>query len=332
MFRLEEITYLFGIILLGLFFVLYQNYKKQKKADWNSLGHDKTLRQSILLSKDKFYLKFILFTTAVFFSLIALTNPQYGKKKEKIKTQNIDVFIVLDVSQSMLCNDIKPDRLSRAQIWIKQFLDRFHTERIGFISFAGSAYLHSPLTTDIPTINLMASMAGPQNIGTQGTSIADAIKLATNSFAEDEGFHKVIVLITDGEDHEGEAIEASKQAVEKGISIFTIPLGSDQGAPVPNLNYGEQNHKTDHKGNPIISVPDRQLLKEIADITQGEFLEIDRGEENFETMKKQFNLLSRKDVTYHAFSSYESYYQYILFIAFLLLIAETIVSRKKNVS
>ncbi len=331
MFRLEEISYLIGLILLLLFFIMYQYYKNQKKAAWNILGNSKTLGSSVLLKKDYFHIRFLLFIAVIFLGVLALTNPQYGKKKEKIKTQNIDVFIALDVSKSMLCTDIKPDRLSRAQIWIKQFLDRFHTERIGFISFAGSAYLHSPLTTDIPTINLMASMANPGSIGTQGTAIADAIQLATKSFAEDEGFHKVIVLITDGEDHEGEAIEAAKQAADKGISIFTIPLGSDQGAPVPAFYDGMQNHLTDKEGNPVISIPNRSLLKDIADLTQGEFLEIDRGEENFESMKKRFDLLSRKDVTYHAFSSYESYFQYVLFIALTLLIFETLLTRKKNV-
>jgi Ca-activated chloride channel family protein len=330
MFRLEEIGYLSLLLVIPVFYILLLNYQRQKNATWDKLGIAKTLQNSRLLKKDKFNFKFILFLIIAFFGILALTNPQYGKKKEKIKTQNVDVFIALDVSQSMLCTDIKPDRLSRAQIWIKQFLDRFHSERIGFISFAGSAYLHSPLTTDIPTINLMASMAGPKNIGTQGTAIADAIRLATKSFADEEGFHKVILLISDGEDHEGEAVDAAKQAAEKGITIFTIPVGTEQGAPVPNMNYGTNSYKTNEKGELITSKPNRQLMQEIADATQSELLEIQNGDASFDILKKRFALLSKKDVTYNSFSSYESYFQYLLFIAFGLLIFETITMRRKN--
>ncbi len=330
MLRLEEIGYLILLIGIPVFYIIYLNYKKQLNATWKKLGNPKTLQNSKLISEDKFRLKFILFLIMSTLSILALTNPQYGKKKEKIKTQNVDVFITLDVSQSMLCTDIKPDRLSRAQLWIKQFLDRFHSERVGFISFAGSAYLHSPLTTDIPTVQLMSSMAGPKNIGTQGTAIAEAIRMATKSFGETEGYHKVILLITDGEDHEGKAIEAAKQAGEKGISIFTIPVGSEQGAPVPNMNYGSENYKTDEEGKLIMSKPNRQLLKDIADATQAEVLEIQNGDAAFENLKKRFALLSKKDVTYHSFSSYESYYQYILFLAFGLLIFETVLTRRKN--
>jgi Ca-activated chloride channel family protein len=330
MFRLEEIGYLILLIGLPVVYLIYINYRRQQNIAWEKLGNSKTLKNSRLIDKDKFSLKFILFLTVAGLSVLSLTNPQYGKKKEKIQSQNVDIFIALDVSQSMLCTDIKPDRLSRAQLWIKQFLDRFHSERVGFISFAGSAYLHSPLTTDIPTVNLMATMAGPKNIGTQGTAIADAIRMATKSFGDDEGYHKVILLISDGEDHEGEAIEAAKQAAAKGISIFTIPVGTDQGGPVPNMNYGSENYKTDNEGKVIISKPNRQLLKEIADATQADLLEIQNGDLSFETLKKKFALLSKKDVTYHSFSSYESYYQYILFLAFGLLVFETIITRRKN--
>lgn len=330
MFRLEEIGYLILILVIPVFYLLFLNYQKQKETIWKKLGNPKILLNSRFLPTDKFNLKFILFLVVTFLSILTLTNPQYGKKKEKIKTQNVDVFIALDVSQSMLCTDIKPDRLSRAQIWIKQFLDRFHSERIGFISFAGSAYLHSPLTTDIPTIHLMTSMAGPKNIGTQGTAIADAINLAAKSFADEEGFHKVVLLISDGEDHEGAALEAAKHAAEKGISIFTIPIGTEQGGAIPNINYGADNFKMDEKGELIITKPNRSLLKEIAETTQAELLEIQDGDASFEILKKKFALLSKKDVTYHSFSSYESYFQYILIIAFGLLIFETMIIRKKN--
>ncbi|MGB5026046.1 MAG: VWA domain-containing protein, partial [Saprospiraceae bacterium] len=152
MFRLESGYYLLLLLAIPVFYLLFLNYKKLLENSWSKLGIAATLKQSILGSGRLFKRKFILFNLVILFSVVSLTNPQFGKKKEKVKSQNVDVFLALDVSTSMLCSDIKPDRLARAQVWIKQFLDRFKSERIGFISFAGSAYLNSPLTTDLATI------------------------------------------------------------------------------------------------------------------------------------------------------------------------------------
>ncbi|MGB4969576.1 MAG: VWA domain-containing protein [Saprospiraceae bacterium] len=328
MFKFEENNYLILLVLLPVFYILYLNYKKSSMETWKKLGVYSTLKNFILVPNDKLNFKFLLFCFILLFSILGLVNPQFGKKTEKIKSQNIDVFIALDVSQSMLCTDIKPDRLSRAQIWIKQFLDRFRSERIGFISFAGSAYLHSPLTTDMPTIQLMTSMAGPKNIGTQGTAIAEAIELAMKSFGEKEGFHKVILLLSDGEDHEGAAIESAKKAAQKGITVFTVPVGTEQGGPIPNPIA--ENYRVDEEGKLIITKPNRKLLAEIAETGQGEILDMQNGELIFEALKKRFSMLARKDVTYQSFSSYQSYFQYFLLIAFGLLIFESFLTRKKN--
>lgn len=330
MFRIEESVYLYLFLLLPVLYLLYNYAQRKNETTLVKLGDLHLLRKLRLITLDKTGHKFILFLGILILTIVSLANPQFGKKKEKAKTQNIDVYLALDVSQSMLCQDIKPDRLSRAQLWIKQFIERFPSERLGFISFAGSAFLHTPLTTDLATIYNMVAAASPRNLGTQGTAIADAIQLAEKSFAKEEGFHKVIIILSDGEDHEGEIVEAARKAKEKGITLFTIPLGTDQGGPIPSMYQGGSNFRMDTEGNLIITKPNRSLLKQIAEEGGGEMFEIQSGDTGFETLRNKFNALARKEITYQSFSSYNSYFQYFLGLAILLLILETLIIRKKS--
>ncbi|MBK9109797.1 MAG: VWA domain-containing protein [Saprospiraceae bacterium] len=330
MFRIEESVYLFLFILLPVLYLLYSYAQRKNERTLVKLGELNLLRKLRLVVRDRASLKFFLFLSVIALTIVSLANPQFGKKKEKAKTQNIDVYLALDVSQSMLCQDIKPDRLSRAQLWIKQFIERFPSERFGFISFAGSAFLHTPLTTDLATIYNMVTAASPRNLGTQGTAIADAIQLAEKSFAKEEGFHKVIILLSDGEDHEGEIVESAQRAKESGITIFTIPLGTEQGGPIPSMYQGGSNFRTDPSGNLIITKPNRSLLKQIADAGGGDMFEIQSGDTGFETLRNKFNALARKEITYQSFSSFNSYFQYFLGLALLLLILETLMIRRKT--
>ncbi len=330
MFRFEEPIYFWFLLLLPLLFGLKAYYQSQRKKALSRLGDPNVLQSYFFPIRRYFNSKFWIFIAALFFIVFSLVNPQFGKKQEKARTQNIDVFIVLDVSQSMLCADIKPYRLSRAQLWIRQFIEHFPSERIGLISFAGSAYLHAPLTTDLATLYSMSSMVSPKSVGTQGTAIADALKLAMKSFAKEEGFHKVILLISDGEDHEGEAVEIAKKAKENGISIFTVPVGTEQGGAIPEPSRGEGQFKTDNKGQLIVTRPNRELLKEIAEQTGAELIEMQSGDSGFDLLSKRFSALARKEITYQSFSSYNSYFQIFLFIAFVLLLIETVWTRKKQ--
>lgn len=330
MLRFEEINYAYLLVLIPILVLAYKISRQQNTSMWKQLGNPLLLVKYLYahgkLVRFRQWILFIVFILLI----ISLVNPQMGKKKEKSRSQNIDVFITLDVSQSMLCTDIQPDRLSRAQIWIKQFIHRFPSERMGFISFAGSAYLHSPLTTDLATLLTMSASASPKNLGTQGTAIAEAIALAEKSFADEEGFHKVILLISDGEDHEGEIDEQVRSAKQKGITIFCIPVGTDLGSQVPSMYREYEQFRKDNEGNVVISKSNMELMKKIAEDSGGELIGLDSGEEGFELMKKRFSNLSRKEITYQSFSSYRSGYQYFLFFAFVLLCLETYWKRSNN--
>lgn len=330
MFRLEESVYLFALVLVPILWGISFYAKKTLIRRWSQLGNINVLQKSVYLPGQRNRSSVVVFGFVMSLLVIALCNPQWGQKKEKIRSQNVDIFIALDVSKSMMATDIQPNRLSRAQIWIKQFTERFPSERIGLISFAGNAYLQSPLTSDMATIQLLSSAMKPSSVGMQGTSIAAAIQMAVKSFPQKEGFHKVIIILSDGEDHEGESVEAAKSAHEAGVTIFTVPVGTSQGGALPNLDQPGEGYRRDEKGNVIISIPNRDLLDQVASAAQGERIELQDGENGFDKMKKRFSSLAKKEITYQSFSEYQSYFQFPLFLAMIIWLGDVLINRRKK--
>jgi Ca-activated chloride channel family protein len=180
------------------------------------------------------------------------------------------------------------------------------------------------------TIQLLSSAMKPSSVGMQGTSIAAAIQMAMKSFPQKEGFHKVIIILSDGEDHEGESVEAAKSAHEAGVTIFTVPVGTTQGGALPNLDQPGEGYKRDEKGNVIISIPNRDLLDQIASAAQGERIELQDGENGFDKMKKRFSSLAKKEITYQSFSEYQSYFQFPLFLALIIWLGDVLINRRKK--
>ncbi len=330
MFRFEEQNYFLLLLALPLIYFLYKWSIRKSEQKLNILGDYQILKRQISNPFKYQNYKIILFLLATTFSILALVNPQFGKRMEKVKSSNVDIFIALDLSTSMLAEDIQPNRLQRAQLWIKQFTERFSSEKIGLITFAGNAYIQSPLTTDIATIQLISSMASPKTIGTQGTSIAAAIEQATKAMQEQDGNHKILIIITDGEDHEDNVISEANKAKAQGISIITVPIGKDEGAYIPDIMSTSNSYKIDKDGKFIVSKPNRKLLQEIAESTQGEMIEITSGDEVFENLKKRFALISKQETTMQSFNNYESYFQYFLFLGICLYIAELLIQRPKT--
>lgn len=329
MFRLEEESYLFILLLLPILFFTYNYAKQYRQKIFSKLGEREILEPELSPQIKYFKWKSILFLLGFLFCILALINPQFGKQTEKVQSSNVDIFIALDVSTSMLAEDIQPNRLQRAQLWIKQFTERFPSERIGLISFAGNAYLQSPLTTDIATIQLISTTLTPQSIGTQGTSLAAAINQAYDVMQDQNGNHKVLILITDGEDHEEEVMTAVKKAANKGISIITVPIGKEEGAYIPVSTAAGRSFKIDKDGKYILSKPNRTLLREIAIEGKGEMIEITNGDEVFDSLKKRFALISKKATTMQSFSNYASYFQYFLFFGICFFIVDLLIVRKK---
>lgn len=320
MFRIESPYYFAFLIGIPLLIILSQFLIHRSNQLWKKLGNQDILSANFKSQSKNIRTKQVLIFLTYFFLVITIANPQYGLKKQKVKSQTAEIMIALDISQSMMAEDIKPNRLSRAKLWIKQFTDRFQGSKIGLISFAGNAYLQSPITSDAASINLLSSISDPQLASTQGTSLSAAIDLAIKSFSTQEGHHKLLLLITDGEDHEGEAVEEARRASNAGISIVCLPIGTEQGSPIP-ITYNNTNDvKRDKEGKVVYTKPNLKLLSEVSSAADGMVLDLNQGDQVFEYIQEKVKSILKKETSIQAFNEFESYYQIPLLLAIFCLL------------
>ncbi len=268
---------------------------------------------------------------AYVFLIIGLANPQIGSKLEKIQRKGADLIIALDVSNSMLSQDIRPDRLTRAVQGISKLVDRLEGDRIGIVVFAGKAYVQLPITTDYSAAKMFLSTISTQMVPSQGTAIGDAIDLAVESFKDDER-SKAIIIITDGENHEGDALESARAAAAKGIKIFTIGMGSPEGSPIPvyDANGRQTGYKIDRQGQTIISKLDETALQQIASAGNGIYVRASTGQDGLTKILDEINSLEKQEIETKMFSEYEGRFQYFLAISLLLLIIEFLIPERKS--
>jgi len=319
-FRFEHPEILFLLLALPLSWIIRHWLLARARRLLGLSGSRGTLSKSLASQPAAIRLEWFLWMSFLFFLILSLANPQYGLRRQNVQAGNAEIMIALDVSNSMAATDIKPDRLSRSQLLIRQITERFSSARIGLICFAGEAYLQTPLTTDVATVQLLASMARPDRIPSQGTDLGAAIDLAIRSFPDQEGFHKLLILISDGEDHEGQVLEAAERAARSGISIVTIPVGSEEGAFIPDLQSGQAGFKADREGKPVKSKPDRNLMKDLATKGSGDMLEIHDTEALLDALQKRVRHIIKKDLSFQLHNEYESRYQWPLLFSILILI------------
>jgi len=332
MFRFEHIEYLYALLLIPFFSILFILYLGWKKKVINRFGdwHVVSLLMP-LLSFKKLVLKFVLLMFAYAFLIVGLANPQIGSKLEKVQRKGADLVIALDVSNSMLSQDIRPDRLTRAVQGISKLIDRLEGDRLGIVVFAGKAYVQLPITTDYSAAKMFLSTISTQTVPTQGTAIGDAIELSMQSFGEDER-SKAIIIITDGENHEGNLMEAAQEASEKGIKIFTIGMGSPEGSPIPLFDtYGRQTgYKTDRQGQVIISKLDETTLQQLASTGNGIYVRASTGQDGLSKILDEINALEKQEIETKMFSEYEGRFQYFLALSLLFLVLEFLIPEKKS--
>jgi Ca-activated chloride channel homolog len=332
MFRFEHIDYLYALLLIPFFSVLFIMMMIWKKRAIRKFGEWAVIAQLMpLMSGKKLVMKFIIMMVAFGFLIIALANPQIGSKLEKVQRKGADLVIALDVSNSMLSQDIRPDRLTRAVQGITKLVDRLEGDRLGIVVFAGKAYVQLPITTDYAAAKMFLSTISTQMVPSQGTAIAEAIDLSIQSFQEDER-SKAIIIITDGEDHEGNVIEAANKATEKGVKIFTIGMGSPEGSPIPLFdNFGRQTgYKTDHQGQTIVSKLDETMLQQLASAGNGIYVRASTGQDGLSRILDEINALEKQEIETKMFSEYEGRFQYFLAISLLLLILEFFIPERKS--
>jgi Ca-activated chloride channel homolog len=332
MYRFEHIEYLYALLLIPFFSILFIIYMNWKRSAVRRFGEPIVISQLMpLASGNKLILKFVILMLAFGFLVIGLANPQIGSKLEKIQRKGADLVIALDVSNSMLSQDIRPDRLTRAVQGISKLIDRLEGDRIGIVVFAGKAYVQLPITTDYSAAKMFLSTISTQMVPSQGTAIGDAIDLSLESFREDER-SKAIIIITDGENHEGNVLESAQAAAEKGIKIFTIGMGSPEGSPIPvyDASGRQTGYKTDRQGQTIISKLDETTLQQMASAGNGIYVRASTGQDGLTRILDEINALEKQEIETKMFSEYEGRFQYFLAISLFFLILEFFVPERKS--
>jgi Ca-activated chloride channel family protein len=324
----EYLWFLLSVVLVAGLFVFRINKRKKQLA---TIG-DKGLVSAMMptYSESRQWLRFVLIAMALFTGVIGLANLQAGSRSEKIERKGIDVMIALDVSKSMLAKDISPNRMEKAKQLINKLLDKLGNDRVGLIVFAGRAYVSVPLTIDFSALKMNLSAANSDMVPTQGTVIGEAISMARQSFNTKETKYKSIILISDGEDHDEEAMKEVKQAVEEGIMINTVGIGSPDGSPIVDDETGQ--HKLDENGVEIISKLNEQELQSIASNGQGIYQRLNNTEVCADAIATQINTSEQRNFGDTIFIDYNSYYQYFLAISLLLIIIESFIPERKKVA
>jgi Ca-activated chloride channel family protein len=332
MIRFAHSEYLFALALLPLVLVLFFWVLYRKKKDLRAFGNPDLLRRLMPLdSRYKQMSKFFLLFTGLLFTIFAVANPQIGTKFEEVKRAGVDIMIALDVSGSMKAEDIRPNRLESAKQEISQMLDKLQNDRVGLIVFGGESYLQLPLTTDYSAARLILNSIDVDVVPVPGTAIGSAIRLAMKSFVAGEQKHKVLVLITDGENHEDDAIAAAKEAHEEGVVIHTIGMGLPDGAPIPVYQDGRiVGYKKDADGNTVVTKLDEQALTQIAETGGGKFIRASNQQNELDAVLKEVESMEKKEFGAKVFTDYEDRFQILLIAAFLVLVLEFFISERKN--
>jgi Ca-activated chloride channel family protein len=281
--------------------------------------------------KRKRLLKFCILLAAVALLVVGMANLQIGTRLEEVKQEGVDIFIALDVSLSMKAEDIKPNRLEKAKLGIRHLIGRLAGDRVGLIVFAGEGYTQFPLTTDYSAANIFLDVVDVDVVPIPGTAIGSAIKRAMESFDFKEQTTKVLVIITDGENTEGDAMEAAEEAGKKGVLMYTIGLGSPGGAPIPVYNASGQqvDFKRDRSGNVVVTKLDEVSLQKIAAFGNGKYYRGTTGQDELDAIYKDINALQKREFGTKQFTDYEDRFQYFLAAAIILLVLETLVSEKR---
>ena len=311
------------MVPVTILFLLFQNWRTK---NLNRFANSSLLEQlTPEISFDKHLVKFILLALAFEFIVIGFANPQVGTKQEKVKRQGIDVFIALDVSNSMLSEDIKPNRLMRAKNFISNFIDELHNDRLGIIVFAGRSYMQMPLTVDYSAGRMYLKTINTNLVPTQGTDIAEAVNMARENFVQGENKHKALIIITDGEDNEGGVDDAVADAVKEGVKVFTIGVGTDNGGPIP---VGSD-FKRDESGNIVLSKMNQQMLRDIAQKGNGKYFQLGSGKDEINAIFKELGRINTKDFEELVFTDFDDQFQWCLAIAAVFLLVEWFVSERK---
>ena len=328
MFRFEDITYLYLLAVIPVLALLRFMMTRTQKKRLKKFGDPQLVRQLMPdVSRWRPAVKFWLLQAALALIIVMLARPQFGTRISHEKRQGIETLIAMDISNSMLAEDVTPSRLDRCKMMVENLVDNFTDDKIGLIVFAGDAFIQLPITSDYVSAKMFLADIQPSMIRTQGTDIALAIRKAQNSFTQEENIGKAIIVITDGEDHEGGAVEAAKEARKKGMRVYVLGVGSDGGAPIPDGNGG---YMKDRSGNTVMTRLNQDMCRQIAQAGGGAYIHVDNNSDAQRQLDNELAKLAKKETESTVFSEYDEQFQAVGILVLLLLIAELCILECKN--
>ena len=321
--RFEHPEYLYGLLVIPLLIILYILLRLWQDKTFRRFADDKMRGYLVPQhSNRRHVLKFVLYLLTIASLILGLANLQSGSKMEEVKREGIDLFLAVDVSNSMNAQDIVPSRLDRSKQAINKLIAGLQGDRIGVIVFADKAFVQLPITTDYAAAKMFLASVNTNSVASQGTAIGEAINLAVKSFNDDER-SKAIIVISDGEDHENEAaMNAAREAAKKGIRIFTIGMGLPDGAPIPMYDqYGRMTgYKKDRSGNTIVTRLDENMLRRIAEAGDGRYVRASNSNVGLEQIYDDISKMDKTEIETKVFTDYEDQYQWFVGAAILFLL------------
>lgn len=328
MFRFESPIYLYLLLLIPLLVIFRFVAIRGRRKKLRKFGDIDLLKQLMPnVSAFRPEVKFWLLIAALALLIVMLARPQMGTRISHEKRNGIETIIALDISNSMLAEDVAPSRLSKSKMLVENMVDHFTNDKIGLIVFAGDAFVQLPITSDYVSAKMFMQNIEPSLIATQGTDIAEAINMARHSFTQDEQVGRAIIVITDGEDHEGGAVQAAEDAKKKGMRVFVLGVGDPKGAPIPTDDGG---YMTDNSGQTVMSALNEDMCRQIAQAGGGAYIHVDNTNVAQEKLNDELIKLQKGDITTTLYSEYDEQFQAFGILALLLLIIEICVFESKN--
>lgn len=328
MLRFEDPIYLWLLLVIPLMAMIRFVVWRQRKAKLRKFGEPDLLRQLMPdVSKYRPSVKFWIANSALCVLILMLARPQMGTKISHEKRNGIEAIICMDISNSMLAQDVAPSRLDKCKMLVEDMVDHFTNDKIGLVVFAGDAFVQLPITSDYVSAKMFLQNIDPSLIQTQGTNIGEAINVAMRSFTQQDKVGRAIIVITDGEDHEGGALEAAAAAKKKGINVFILGVGNSKGAPIP---LGEGNYMKDASGQTVMSALNEQMCKQIAQAGSGVYIHVDNTSDAQEELNDQLTKLQKGETDSVIYSQYDEQFQAFAILAIILLIIETCILEVKN--
>ena len=328
MLRFEDPIYLWMLLIIPILVLVRFIVWQKRKRNLRKFGDPSLLKEMMPdVSKYRPTIKFCLLLSAITLLVFMIARPQVGTKISHEKREGIEVLIALDISNSMMAQDVIPSRLEKSKLLIEDLVDHFTNDKVGLVVFAGDAFVQLPITNDYVSAKMFLQNINPSLITTQGTDLARAISLSQSCFTQREHIGRAIIVITDGEDHEGGALEAAREAYKKGINVFILGVGTSKGAPIPDGNGG---YLKDNSGQTVLSALNEQMCQQVAKAGNGVYIHVDNTSDAQEKLNKELSKLQSGISDTVVYSEYNEQFQIFGIILLLLLIVETILLESRN--